>query len=185
MKGKKQKGATVKDEIERIAVVGAGIMGHAIAQEYARAGFQVHLNDVSEERLQLAIDNVQSNLERLVDLGLAQREQVVPALARLHTTTRLEEAVSEADVVVEVIPEKLAPKQQLFLQLDQMCPTHTILASNTSTILPSNLASATTRPDKVVVTHYMVPPYLLPFVEVVRGPATSDKTVEILSLIHI
>jgi len=106
------------DGIERIAVVGAGIMGHAIAQEYARAGFQVCLNDVSEERLQLALDNVKNNLERLVNLGLAEMEQVEPTLNRLQVTTRLGEAVSEADVVVEVIPEHLVPKQQLFLQLD-------------------------------------------------------------------
>ena len=168
------------EDVKVVAVVGAGAIGHAIAQEYARSGYKVHLNDVSEDRLTQALDTIKSNLVMLVDLGLVSAEQAAPTLGRIGSSTNLAATVSEADVVVEVIPENLALKQQLFRQLDDLCPAHTILVSNSSSLMPSALAGATRRPDKVLVTHYLMPPYLLPLVEVIRAPSTSDETVAVM-----
>ena len=165
------------EEIGRIAVVGAGLMGHGIAQEFALAGYDVHLNDLNEEKLRQAADTVRDNLEMLVGMGLISRNQADSAPSRLHTTTALSEAVREADVVIEAVFEDLALKQRIFAELDRACPERTILASNTSTFMPSKLASATRRPDRVLVTHYFNPPHLLPLVEVVPGKETSDETV--------
>ena len=165
------------EEIERISVVGAGLMGHGIAQEFALAGYDVHLNDLTEEGLRQAADKVRCNLEMLVGMGLVSRNQADSAPSRFHTTTALSEAVREADVVIEAVFEDLALKQRIFAELDRACPERTILASNTSTFMPSKLASATRRPDRVLVTHYFNPPHLLPLVEVVPGKETSDETV--------
>jgi 3-hydroxybutyryl-CoA dehydrogenase len=111
-------------------------------------------------------------------VGLVTEEKDEPVLVNIHCSTQLEEAVWSADIVFEAVLENLELKQQLFQRLDDLCPEHTILASNTSTILPSKLASVTQRPDRVLVTHYYNPPYLLPLVEVVRGKETSDETVD-------
>ncbi len=169
------------DEIQQIAVVGAGLMGHGIAQEFALAGYEVHLNGRSEEKLQHALKNIQGNLQRLVEFNLATRDQADLASTRIHASPVLGEVVSDVDMVVEAVFENLPLKQQLFREMDGMCPTRTILASNTSSFMPSQLASATQRPDRVLGTHYYNPPYLLPLVEVVRGPQTSDET---LSTVH-
>ncbi len=168
------------DEIHRIAVVGAGLMGHGIAQEFALAGYEVHLHDLTEEKLQQALKNIQANLQMLMGLGIVTREQVETTPNHIHITPLLKDAVSEADVVIEAVLEDLPLKQRVFQELDQMCPERTILASNTSTIMPSQLASATRRPEKVLVAHYFNPPYLLPLVEVVRSAETSDETVSTL-----
>ncbi len=168
------------DDISRVAVVGAGAMGHAIAEEFARAGYEVSLNDVSEEILTAALRNIESNLKMMVGVGLSTAEQAASVAGRIVTSTDLARTVSEADVVVEVAPEDLALKQDLFGRLDRLCPERTILASSSSTIMPGVLGEATARPDKVLVAHYLMPPYLLPVVEVVRGPITSDETVQVM-----
>ncbi len=165
------------DEIRRVAVVGAGLMGHGIAQEFAVAGYEVHLCDRSEEYIQKAIKSIQENLQRLTSLGFVDGEQAKSALTRIHTTTLVKEAVEDVDVVIEAVYEDLTLKQRIFQDLDKLCAAHTILASNTSTLSPSELASVTQRPGKVLVTHYFNPPYLIPLVEIVRGQKTSDETV--------
>ena len=165
------------DDIGRIAIVGAGLMGHGIAQEFALAGYEVHLHDLSEEKLQQATKNIQANLQMLVGIGIMTQEQAGPVLKNIHPSTVLKNVVAEADVVIEAVFENVELKQEIFQKLDQLCPEHTILASNTSTLLPSKLASVTRRPDKVLVAHYFNPPYLLPLVEVVRHKETSDETV--------
>ncbi|RMF86830.1 MAG: 3-hydroxyacyl-CoA dehydrogenase family protein [Nitrospinota bacterium] len=170
--------STVKaEEIRTISVVGVGLMGHGIAQEFALAGYEVHIHDLSPEKLQQAVQNIRSNLHMLTQIGLVLPEQVEPGLGRIHPHLELREAVSGADVVIEAVFENLELKQEIFQQLDRWAPPHAILASNTSTLLPSQLAVATRRPDKVLVAHYFNPPYLLPLVEVVRGKETSQETV--------
>jgi 3-hydroxyacyl-CoA dehydrogenase len=169
------------DDIKRIAVVGVGLMGHGIAQEFALAGYDVHLHSRSEESLQTALKSIQANLLRLVGMGVVTREQVEAVPARLHPSPVLAEAVSDADVVIESIYEDVALKRQIFQALDTLCPAHTILASNTSTLPLSQFATGLRRPDKVLVAHYANPPYLIPLVELVRGPETSDDTVTIMS----
>lgn len=166
------------DEIKRVAVVGAGLMGHGIAQEFAVAGYDVRLFDRSEEVLDGAIDRIKGNLEAMAGLGMVEQEAIEPALSRIRTNAALEDAVGDADYVVEAVFEDLALKQRLFAELDALCRPRTILASNTSTFLPSKLAAATGRPEQVLVTHYFNPPHLLPLVEIVRSAATSDETVD-------
>ncbi len=171
------------DDIKHIGVVGAGLMGHGIAQEFALAGYEVHLNDLTEEKLQQALEDIQANLQRLMGFGLVTQDQAEFTPARIHTSTELGEVAADTDLVVEAVFEDLELKQQLFQQLDTLCPERTILASNTSTLMPSLLASATERPDRVLVTHYYNPPYLVPLVEVVRGPETSDEVVETVDVL--
>ena len=165
------------NKINKIAVFGPGMMGHAIAQEFAQAGYGVTLCGRSEKRLQEALQKIERNLRELAQWGIMQEGDVKPALERISTTPAIKEAGSGADLVVESIIEDLEVKQQLFKDLDGICPERTILASNTSSLLPSDLAAATRRPDRVLVAHYFNPPYLMPLVEIVRGKSTSDQTV--------
>ena len=168
------------DDIRSVAVIGAGLMGHGIAQEFALAGLRVGLHDVSEEKLQQALASVQRNLELLVDIGLLSNAQADSVLPNLHTSTELKEVAAGADVVIEAVFEDLVVKQELFEALHHLCPSHTILASNTSSFMPSKLAAVTCRPDKVLITHYFNPPFLIPLVEVVRSDETSDETVGVI-----
>ena len=165
-------------EINKISVVGPGMMGHAIAQEFASAGYEVMLCGRSEERLQLALQKIERSLKELAEWDIIAGNEVRPALDRIETTTALEEAGTDADLVVESIIEDLEVKQQLFKDLDRICPQHTILASNTSSLLPTDLGTATRRPDRVLIAHYFNPPYLMPLVEIVRGKSTSDASID-------
>ncbi len=165
------------EEIRRIAVIGAGLMGHGIAQEFAVAGYEVALNDVSEERLARAIEAMRANLRQLAELGLVPPERAAAAPGEVRTTSDLAAAAGDADVVIEAVFEDLPLKQRLFADLDRLAPPRAILASNSSSFMPSALTAATGRPDRVLVAHYFNPPHLLPLVEVVRGPQTSDETV--------
>ncbi|MBI3801146.1 MAG: NAD(P)-binding domain-containing protein, partial [Deltaproteobacteria bacterium] len=164
------------DQIRHITIVGAGLMGHGIAQEFALAGYEVRLHSRKQESLQTALKHIQTNLERLVGLGMVTREQAEAVPARLHPTSVLAQAVVDADVVIESVPEDTTIKHQIFQALDTLCPAHTILASNTSTLPLSQFATGLRRSDKVLVAHYANPPYLIPLVELVRGPETSDDT---------
>jgi 3-hydroxybutyryl-CoA dehydrogenase len=165
------------DQITKIAVVGAGLMGHGIALEFALHGYDVKLNDVSEETLRLAIENVRANLALLESVGVVPRGRVDAVISKIATHTELRETVKNADIVIEAVFESLDLKREVFRDLDHFCPAQTILASNSSTLMPGNLAEVTERPDKVLVTHYFNPPFLLPLVEVVRHQNTSDETV--------
>ena len=166
------------DEIRRVAVVGAGLMGHGIAQEFALAGYAVALHDVSEDRLRAATEGMRANLGALAAAGLVEVGAVEAVPAAIRASTDLGTVVGDADVVIEAVTEDLAIKRRLFGEFDRLCAPGTILASNSSSFMPSALASTTARPDRVLVAHWFNPPHLLPLVEVVRGPATSDATVE-------
>lgn len=159
--------------IKRIAVVGAGLMGHGIAQEFALAGYSVSLSDLDEERLVQARDNIENNLKML---GLTAESDLVAE--KLTTAADMPVAVRDADLVIEAISENLSAKRSLFAKLDSICKPETILASNTSTFMPSQLAEATNRPSQVLVAHYFNPPYLVPLVEVVASQTTSSATID-------
>jgi 3-hydroxybutyryl-CoA dehydrogenase len=167
------------DEVRRISVVGAGLMGHGIAQEFALAGYAVTLHDVTGVKLSQAVENMKKNLRMLEGMGLVSSDAEITVLKNIRTTTALEEAAG-ADVVIEAASEDLVLKQEIFRTLDRTCPPRTIFASNTSTFLPSMLASATRRPERVLVAHYFNPPYLLPLVEVVRHDGTSEETLQLI-----
>jgi len=166
------------EEITRVAVVGSGLMGHGIALQFALGGYDVMLNDISEERLEQAVGNVKTNLALLQSMGLVDDRSADAVPGRIRTGVSMAEMVDEADFVVEAVFEDLALKRSVFADLDRLAPERTILSSNTSSFMSSQLASATGRPDKVVVANWWNPPYLLPLVEVVRGPETSNDTIE-------
>jgi 3-hydroxybutyryl-CoA dehydrogenase len=160
-----------------VAVVGAGLMGHAIALEFALAGLAVRLTDRTDAILAAAIDTVADDLAALVRLGRVEQAAVAPTLARIGPTTDLGHAVAGADLVVEAISEDLDRKRRLFADLDRRCPPHVVLASNTSSFMPSLLAAGIRHPERLLVTHYFNPAHLLPLVEVVPHPATDEAVV--------
>lgn len=167
------------DEIRQIAIIGAGLMGHGIAQEFASAGYNVRMHDVNDERLENARAQIESNLSVLAENAVIQKESIAPTLQRIQTHSELPTVAENADVVVEAVTEDLALKQQIFEKLDSSCPPHTILASNTTALMPSQIGVKAKRKDKILNTHYFNPPYLIPLVELIRSPNTSDETVSV------
>ena len=165
------------NDVKTIAVIGAGNMGHGIALTLELAGYQVHFNSNTELSLQRGMDFIKADLDRLVALEMEEPARAQAALTKISTTTSLEEASRDSDVVYEAVYENLDLKQQIFRDLDAFCPDRTILANSTSTIIPSRFAEVTRRPDRVLVAHYTGPSYLSPLVEVVRTEQTSDETV--------
>ncbi len=155
-------------------------MGHGIAIEFALAGYDVRLHSRSEESLERAREMIGDGLERLRDLGRVSEQQAesVPGLVRMSTD--LGELVGDADLVIESIYEDIDAKTKLFAQLSELCPDRTILASNTSSFLPSRLAAATTRPEKVINAHFLNPPFFVPLVEVVPTEETSKETTSVV-----
>jgi 3-hydroxybutyryl-CoA dehydrogenase len=171
-------------DIRTIAVVGSGFMGHGIALDFAARGYDVHLYGRAQARLEQALQTIERELPLIQQGCVATREQMDEALSHIRTSTNLEETAAGVDLVVEALAEDLPLKQEIFKQLDCLCPKATILASTTSTILPSALAAKTRQPERVIVTHYFFPPYLLPLVEIVRGPETSDATVRTIKTFY-
>ncbi|RLF16038.1 MAG: 3-hydroxybutyryl-CoA dehydrogenase [Thermoprotei archaeon] len=171
------------EDVKTVAVIGFGVMGTGIAQVFAQAGFNVVARDVSEEYLKRGLEIIKNGpfgLYKAVEKGKLKKEEADAALARIKTTTSLEEAAKDADVVVEAIFENLELKKQLFKELDEKCPKHAVLASNTSTLSITALGGVTKRPDKVVGMHFFNPVPVMRLVEVVKGLATSDETVQLI-----
>lgn len=167
------------EDIQKICVTGAGQMGSQIAMQAALAGYDVCLHDISDEQLEKAMAGNRHQLGRRVEKGKLEQEFVDAALARLTTTSSLEEAATGADFVIEAIVEILAAKQDVFAELDRITPEHAILATNSSYLGNSEIAPATQRPEKVVNMHFFFPPLVMQLVEVVKGEKTSDETVEL------
>ncbi|MBW1711543.1 MAG: 3-hydroxyacyl-CoA dehydrogenase family protein [Deltaproteobacteria bacterium] len=165
-------------EKKRIAIVGAGVMGLGIGQRFAQAGHQVVLHDLSKPNLAKALDNIKHNLKEMAELNALKEGPVQSVLDRIRTTTELSAAASDADLVVEAVFEDLELKQGLFKELDGLCPEKTILASNSASLMPSQLGALTKRKDRVLVAHYFYPPHLIPLVELVRSEDTSKLTLE-------
>ena len=164
------------DDIRRVAVVGGGLMGSGIAQEFAAAGYDVVLQDIDDDQLQAAVTRMRENLALLAEYELIEAASVDAIVRRVTCTTDLKEGVSQADLVVEAATENVEMKQDLFRSLSVLCPAHTILASTTSAIPPDKLAGATDCPERVVVTHFAFPNFLIPLVEMARATETSDET---------
>ena len=165
------------NNIKNIAIIGAGLMGHGIAQEFACAGYRVYLHDITEEQLNNARVQIGKNLMLLAENAVIEEISISATLQRIHTTTDLTVAAKTADFVVEAVSENLPLKQQIFEELDSLCQPHTILASNTTALMPSQIGVNTKRTDRILNTHYFNPPYLIPLVELIRSPDTSDETV--------
>jgi 3-hydroxybutyryl-CoA dehydrogenase len=169
-------------EIQRVGVVGAGTMGAGIAQVAAAVGLEVRLYDVADPMLERGLGNIRGSLERFVKRGALETDQAEAALGRLRPTTDLA-ALEDVDFVIEAAPEDLDLKRQVFGRLDEICPSHAILASNTSSLSITALAAATGRPEQVVGMHFFNPPPMMALVEVVRaaqsGPESVGATMEL------
>jgi len=165
------------EEVRTICVVGSGTMGSQIAQQCALGGYQVWLTDVAQEQLQRAVASNRKLLARRVEKGQMPAGDAEAAVARVRTTTLLEEAAGSADFCFEAIVEVLEPKRRVFAVLDRVVPPHAILATNSSSIPISRIADATNRPDRCCNTHFFHPVLVMQLCEVVQGPATSDETI--------
>ena len=163
------------NEIQTIGVVGAGTMGHGIAQVAAQSGYQVLLVDAVPAALERGRTQIGKGYERLVAKGKLAAEERDQALGRLSTSGDLA-ALAAADLVVEAVVERQEVKTKVLSELDRVCPAHAILATNTSSISITKLAGATARPEKVIGMHFMNPVPVMQLIEVIRGLATSQET---------
>ncbi|WP_049917034.1 3-hydroxyacyl-CoA dehydrogenase/enoyl-CoA hydratase family protein [Halogeometricum pallidum] len=164
-------------EIERVAVLGAGSMGHGIAEVAAIAGYTVSLRDIEAEFVEDGLDNIEWSLGKLAEKGQIS-ESAEDVFERVSGYTDLETAVEDADLVVEAVPEKMEIKKDTLSEVDEYAPARAIIASNTSGLSITEMATATDRPERVVGTHYFNPPVRMDLVEVVHGEQTSDETIE-------
>ena len=161
--------------VSTVGVVGAGQMGSGIAQVTAQAGVRVVMNDVSQEMCSHGLDAIGRNLDRMVQRGRFKPEERDRVIARIETTTNLEDLAS-ADFVIEAVVENEDAKIGLFQKLDQLCPPEVIFASNTSSISITRMGARTRRADRVIGMHFMNPVPAMRLVEIIRGLATSDET---------
>lgn len=168
------------DEIRTVTIIGAGVMGSGIAQTFAHAGYVVRLHARREETLRAARERIAMNQAAMVRAGLLPEGVVRDALARIDTTTNLEEAVQGCHFVSESVPEDLRLKQEVFASLDRHAPREAVLSTDTSGLSIGAIASATTRPEMVVGFHWMNPPHLMPTVEVIRGIRTADAVMDLV-----
>jgi len=162
----------------RVACVGAGIMGHSWATLFSVKGYQVELQDVSEENLARAQTWMETALELLAEKNVIQESEVEQSLSRVSTTTDLGEAIGEADFVLESVYEDYATKKTIFAEMDAHAPEDAILATGSSRLLVTEIQKAAHRPERCVGAHGFNPPHLVPLVEIVPGDSTSPETVE-------
>jgi len=164
--------------LKKAAVIGAGSMGHGIAQLLIMTGTEVNLVDVSDEILAKGKQKIGWSIDKFVEKRTVNKADADAAMARLHTTTNMNEAFKDVDLIVEAAPENLEMKKKLFAQIDKVAPKHAILGSNTSTLSITELGKVTTRPDKVVGLHFFNPAQMMPLLEIIKGAQTSDETVK-------
>ncbi|KRE25217.1 3-hydroxybutyryl-CoA dehydrogenase [Paenibacillus sp. Soil522] len=163
--------------IRNVMVIGAGQMGSGIAQTLAQSGLQVTLYDIETAAVNQGISSIGANLSRLVAKGKMTEEQRELLLTKIAVSTDLESA-EHAELVIEAAPEQMDTKKMLFRRLDQICRPNTILATNTSSLSITDIAAATKRPQLVIGMHFMNPVPVMPLVEIIRGLATSDETLD-------
>ena len=164
--------------MDKIAVIGAGTMGNGIAHVFAQSGFSVNLIDLRQDSLDRALTTISKNLDRMLAKGRIQENQKVDTISNIKTYTDLREGVQGVDLVVEAATENLELKRSIFKDLDSFCHPNTVLATNTSSISITEIASATSRSEKVIGMHFMNPVPVMKLVEIIRGYNTSDKVTE-------
>lgn len=168
------------DDIKTVAVIGAGDMGHGIAEVALMAGYRVVMQDIKQEFIDKGSNRIFQSLEKLVAKEKVSRDLFDRVKNGLLTTClEVEEAVKAADLVIEAIPEVMDLKKEIFARMDKAAPAHTVFASNTSTMKITDIAAATSRPEKVMGLHYFNPAVLMKLVEVIRGEQTSEETMSI------
>jgi 3-hydroxybutyryl-CoA dehydrogenase len=168
--------------IETIAVIGAGTMGHGIAQVAAGAGFRVWLNDVDRESLARGVSSIEANLEKGIQRGKLTEDDRDRALQQIHGTTNLRECAG-ADLIIEAAPEKLALKKDILRQLESASDHPFIFASNTSSLSITEIASSSKRPEAVIGMHFFNPVHIMRLVEIVVGKKTGTETVETVTAV--
>ena len=166
--------------MKNITVIGSGTMGNGIAHTFAQFGYAVSLVDISEPALQKALATIAKNIDRQITKGTVTEADKVATLANIKTFTKLEEGAANADLVVEAASETINVKLSIFKQLDEICPPHTILASNTSSISITQIAAVTKRADKVIGMHFMNPVPVMKLIEVIRGYSTSNEVCQLI-----
>jgi len=164
------------NDVKIVAVVGAGVMGHSIAQVFAQAGIEVNLIDTSQKVLDHAIELVKSNLSVLAEFGRVTDREVTSIVKRIHASTDLPSAAEGVDFAIEAVPEIPQLKKEVFSQLDEACSRETVLASNTSGIDIFSTVEVG-KPERLVITHWFAPPHIIPLVEVVPGMKTSPQVI--------
>ncbi len=166
--------------MKNVAVIGAGTMGNGIAHTFAQFGFKVHLIDKSEETLNKGIATITKNLERMVAKERISQQEKDATINNIQTHTSIKNGVQDVDLVVEAATENIDLKLHIFKELDQVCSAKTILASNTSSISITKIASVTSRPEMVIGMHFMNPVPIMKLVEIIRGYSTSDEVTSII-----
>ena len=166
------------EDIQHITLLGAGMIGSGLALHFARAGYEVSLFSRTQQTIDKAIESTRSNLSLLLQkpAGSDEAEKII---GRIRTTTDLKESVANAPIVIESVAENPKIKQDVFKELDEICPKETILATNTSVISITEIASQAKNRGRILGTHFWFPPYLIPLVEVVKGKETSDAVMEL------
>ncbi len=166
------------EEIKKIAVLGAGAMGNGIAQVAAMAGYNVAMRDIEQKFVDKGMETIKESMAKFVSKGKITEEHSNNCLARLEPLVDLEAAVKDADLVIEAAPENLELKKKIFADVDALAPAHAILASNTSTMSITEIASATKREDKVIGMHFFNPAVLMKLVEIIYGDKASDQAIQ-------
>ncbi|TLS38100.1 3-hydroxyacyl-CoA dehydrogenase [Pseudalkalibacillus caeni] len=169
--------------VHNMVVVGSGVMGRGIAYVGALGGMEVKLVDINRNALESARDELEKIFQKGIEKGKITNEQRSAASSRLSYESNLEEAVKDAELVIEAVPEKIEIKQKIFETLDENAPEHCYFATNTSTMSPTEIASFTKRPEKVIAMHFFNPVHRMPLIEIIRGIETADETVEVAKLV--
>ena len=168
------------NDIGTVGVVGSGLMGSGIALNFALAGYQTIMSDLDDEALTVAKARIDAALAMFVDEGLTTTAEANKAIACIEVTTEIQDLARRSDFITEAIVERLEDKQKLFRYLDQTCPPHTVIVSNTSSLKISDIGKGVGRQKKLGLTHYFVPPHIVPGVEIAKGPGTDDATFQLL-----
>ena len=167
------------EDVKTVSIIGAGLMGHGIAQVFAQAGYNVLLRDIKQEFLSNAVSKMKENLQKLSAAGLVRKEEIDATISRVKTTLDMKEALTNSDFMIEAATENIDLKKQIFREASKFAPERAVLATNTSGLPILGVAGVTNRPGKVIGTHFWNPPYLLRAVEVVKGAGTTDETVKV------
>lgn len=165
-------------EIKNVVVIGVGTMGNGIAHVFAQNGYSVILNDIKQEFIDRGLKTITGNLDRQIKKAFITEDIKKQTLSRIKTTLSIEEAIKNADIVIEAVTEDRGIKNQIFKTLDNSSPPHAILATNTSSISITEIAAITKRPEKVIGMHFMNPVPMMKLVEVIRGLATNQETLD-------
>jgi enoyl-CoA hydratase/3-hydroxyacyl-CoA dehydrogenase len=167
---------TTGEEIQRVAVIGTGLMGHGIAQAFAVKGYEVNLLSRSKDSLKKAVQEIEWSLGKFVEKGRISRDEAEAALSRITTTTSYGEAARDVDLALESVSENMELKRRVFAKIDEIAPSHAIIATNTSTLSVTEMGKATGRPEKTAGMHWFIPPQLTKLIEVIKGDDTSSET---------